>query len=486
MEYNEQLIYETIDTLESSGLIKAGYNYINLDDCWQISRDENGVIVPDPQRFPNGIKPLVDYAHSKGLKFGLYSDAGTHTCAGRPGSLGYEEIDAKTYSDWEVDYIKYDNCNNEGISSKERYPKMRDALLKVSHPIFYSMCNWGEEEVATWAQDVGNSWRTTGDIIDNWKSMITIIEDNDRWHEYAGHGGWNDPDMLEIGNGGMTYEEYKTHFGLWAISKAPLLIGCDINTMTKEIYDLLTNEEIIAIDQDPLGKQGKKVWSQTFDYVPKTDLSSDPSELQVVNCDGSTEQKWFFKEDGSIRNEAGDLCIEIPNCKNERDVQLRAGPCHVGDKSYCEESRNQEWFYNTTSKTITSKMNGFCIEVESYSGPIVDANKCTGSHNQAWNRDEALSSLKYFEQCITPEKLNDIIEVWAGELANGDYAVILLNRGLVEREIEAFWKDVGLEEGSTVSVRDLWLKEDLGEFTNSFKAVVAPHASRFLRITPKK
>jgi hypothetical protein len=191
-------------------------------------------------------------------------------------------------------------------------------------------------------------------------------------------------------------------------------------------------------------------------------------------------------KDGSIRNEAGDLCIEIPNCKNERDVQLRAGPCHVGDKSYCEESRNQEWFYNTTSKTITSKMNGFCIEVESYSGPIVDANKCTGSHNQAWNRDEDLSSLKYFEQCITPEKLNDIIEVWAGELANGDYAVILLNRGLVEREIEAFWKDVGLEEGSTVSVRDLWLKEDLGEFTNSFRAVVAPHASRFLRITPKK
>ena len=256
--------------------------------------------------------------------------------------------------------------------------------------------------------------------------------------------------------------------------------------MTKEIYNILTNEEVIAIDQDPLGKQGKKVWSKTFDYIPKTDLSSDPSELHVVNCDGSTEQKWFFKEDGSIRNEAGDLSIEIPNCKNERDVQLRAGPCHVGDKSYCEESRNQEWFYNTTSKTITSKMNGFCIEVENYSGPIVDANKCTGSHNQAWNIDEALSNLKYFEQCITPEKLNDIIEVWAGELANGDYAVLLLNRGLVEREIEAFWTDVGLEEGSTVSARDLWLKEDLGEFTNSFKATVAPHASRLLRITPKK
>ena len=195
---NEKLIIETIDTLNASGLIEAGYNYINLDDCWQISRDEHGVIVPDPVRFPNGIKPLVDYAHSKGLKFGLYSDAGTNTCAGRPGSLGYEDIDAQTYSDWGVDYLKYDNCYNEEISSKLRYPKMRDALLKVDHPIFYSMWKWGEEDVATWAKDVGNSWRTTGDIIDHWKSMIKIIEDNDKWHEYAGPGHWKDPDMLEV------------------------------------------------------------------------------------------------------------------------------------------------------------------------------------------------------------------------------------------------------------------------------------------------
>ena len=481
---NEKLIKDTIDTLYDSGLIEAGYNYINLDDCWQIARDENGVIVPDPDRFPNGIKPLVDYAHSKGLKFGLYSDAGTNTCAGRPGSLGYEEIDAKTYSDWGVDYIKYDNCYNEGISSKERYPIMRDALKKVSHPIFYSICNWGEEDVATWASDVGNSWRTTGDIIDHWKSMIKIIEDNDKWYKYAGPGGWNDPDMLEVGNGGMTLEEYKTHFGLWAISKAPLLIGCDINTMTKEIYNILTNKEIIAVNQDPLGIQGRKVWSKTFEATKKTDLSSDPAELEIVQCDGRDEQKWYFKEDGSIRNEEGDLCIEIPNCKNERIVQLATAPCHIGDKKYCEESRNQEWYYNETSKTITSKMNGFCVEVESYSGRVVDVNKCRGGHNQFWSRDEKLSNIKYFELCITPEKSNDIIEVWSGLLENGDYAVILLNRGKVEREIEAFWKDVGLEEGSTAKVRDLWKHKDIGEFTNSFSSVVSPHSSIFLRVTP--
>ena len=483
---NEKLIMETIDTLNTSGLIEAGYNYINLDDCWQKYRDENGVIIPDPERFPNGIKPLVDYAHSKGLKFGLYSDAGTKTCAGRPGSLGYEEIDAKTYSDCGVDYLKYDNCNNEGISSKERYPKMRDALMSVPHKIFYSMCNWGEEEVATWAEDVGNSWRTTGDIIDNWKSMIKIIEDNNQWHKYAGHGHWNDPDMLEVGNGGMTLEEYKVHFGLWALVKAPLLIGCDINTMTKEIYDILTNKEIIAINQDSLGIQGKKIWSQTFEYKQKTNLSGDPTGLEITPCNGGYEQKWFLKDDGSIRNLQGDLCIEIPNCKNERDVQLGVGPCHIGDENYCENSKNQEWYYDLKTKTITSRMNDFCIEVESYSGPIVDANKCTGNHNQQWNIDEKFSNLKYFDLCITPEKLDDIIEVWAGELKNGDYAVLLLNRGTIERKIEVNWVELGLEEGTTVKVRDLWEKKDIGKFTNSFNSMVKSHSSRFIRITPIK
>ena len=349
------------------------------------------------------------------------------------------------------------------------------------------MCNWGEEDVATWASDVGNSWRTTGDIIDHWKSMIKIIEDNDKWYKYAGQGGWNDPDMLEVGNGGMTLEEYKTHFSLWAISKAPLLIGCDINTMTKEIYDILTNKEVIAINQDPLGKQGRKVWSKTFKYVKKTDLSADPTPLEISECDGRDEQKWYFKEDGSIRNEEGDLCIEIPGCKNERIVQLSTAPCHVGNKSYCEESRNQEWYYNKTSKTITSKMNGFCIEVESYSGPVVEANKCNGGHHQAWSRDEELSNLIYLENlCITPENMDDIIEVWAGELENGDYAVLLLNRCLVERKIEASWKDIGLKEGTTAKVRDLWLHSDLGRFTDSLSLYIGPHSSRFLRITPLK
>jgi alpha-galactosidase len=156
---NETLIRQTVDALISTGLAAKGYQYINLDDCWQSSRDSNGRIVPDPVAFPSGIKALADYVHSKGLKFGLYSDAGYKTCAGRPGSLGYEEIDAQVYSEWEVDYLKYDNCNTDGSSPKARYPVMTSALNKTGRPIFFSMCEWGVEDPATWANPVGNSWR---------------------------------------------------------------------------------------------------------------------------------------------------------------------------------------------------------------------------------------------------------------------------------------------------------------------------------------
>ena len=299
---NEELIKNTIDTLNSSGLIEAGYKYINLDDCWQISRDENGTILPDYNAFPNGIKPLVDYAHSKGLLFGLYSDAGTYTCAGRPGSLGYEEIDARTYAEWGVDYLKYDNCYNEGKSSLERYPVMRDALNKTGKPIFYSLCQWGEENVPTWGKDVANSWRTTGDISDNWDSMIKIIDINDKSYQYGGPGGWNDPDMLEVGNGGMTLIEYKTHFGLWAISKAPLLIGCDITTMNKEIKDILTNPEIIAVNQDSLGEQGRKIKIKEIPYPDGQGPKLVASKLFINDCNGGIEQKWYIGSDESIRN----------------------------------------------------------------------------------------------------------------------------------------------------------------------------------------
>ncbi|OMP06146.1 Glycosyl hydrolase, family 13, all-beta [Corchorus olitorius] len=206
------------------------------------------------------IKALADYVHSKGLKLGIYSDAGTQTCSQTmPGSLGHEEQDAKTFASWGVDYLKYDNCQNTGVSPKERYPKMSKALLDSGRPIFFSLCEWGQEDPATWAPSIGNSWRTTGDIEDKWDSMTSIADQNDQWASYAQPGAWNDPDMLEVGNGGMTTEEYRCHFSIWALAKAPLLIGCDVRSMDNVTYELLSNKEVIAVNQDKLGVQGKKV-----------------------------------------------------------------------------------------------------------------------------------------------------------------------------------------------------------------------------------
>ena len=242
----------------NSGLKAAGYQYVNIDDCWQVSRFPNKTIQPDPDKFPD-MKKLTDYVHTKGLKFGLYSDAGNMTCQRRPGSRGYEDTDAATYASWGVDYLKYDYCYNAGIKPEVQYPVMRDALNKTGRPIFYSLCDGGEDNTSTWAPKVGNSWRTTRDIQDNWNNMYSNAVDNDKWWKYAAPGGWNDPDILEIGNGGMTHNEYVVHFSLWCLMKAPLLIGCDLRNISKDTLEILTNSEVIAVNQDPLGVQGHRV-----------------------------------------------------------------------------------------------------------------------------------------------------------------------------------------------------------------------------------
>ncbi|CAI0431360.1 unnamed protein product [Linum tenue] len=263
---NETVIKETADALISTGLANLGYTYVNIDDCWsKVTRDAKGQMVPDPKTFNSGIKALADYVHSKGLKLGIYSDAGKFTCQVRPGSIFHEKEDAMSFASWDVDYLKYDNCFNLGIEPKKRYPPMRDALNATGRSIFYSICEWGVDDPALWAGKVGNSWRTTEDINDTWVSMTNIADLNDKWAAYAGPGGWNDPDMLEVGNGGMTYKEYRSHFSIWALIKAPLLIGCDIRNMTAETKEILSNQEVIAVNQDPLGVQGRKVHSNGTD-----------------------------------------------------------------------------------------------------------------------------------------------------------------------------------------------------------------------------
>jgi len=283
---DENLIIATADIFVSSGLAAAGYTYVNIDDCWAApDRDPaTGRLVPRPDTFPHGIKWLADYVHGKGLKLGIYTSAGTLTCARTmPGSLGHEEVDAQTFADWGVDYLKYDNCNNEGVPAIQRYTAMRDALRRTGRPIVYSICEWGQNKPWEWATEVGHLWRTTGDISDTWTSMVGLFKANAPLAPHAGPGHWNDPDMLEVGNGGMTDAEYRSHFSLWAMMAAPLLIGSDLRRATPRTLEILGNRDLIAVDQDRLGAQATVLSSVDGHWVLRKPLAGGDVAVALFN-----------------------------------------------------------------------------------------------------------------------------------------------------------------------------------------------------------
>jgi alpha-galactosidase len=288
-DVSETLIKQTADLFVSSGLKAAGYTFVNIDDCWMThDRDPGtGRLVPDPVKFPSGISGVADYVHARGLKLGIYEDAGTATCAGFPGSLGHEQVDAQTFADWGVDYLKYDNCNNNTDGSLadfvHRYTAMGDALAATGRPIVYSVCEWGQVDPWNWAGDIGNLWRTTGDIGDNFASMLSIVKANAPLAPHAKPGAWNDPDMLEIGNGGMTDAEYRSHFSLWAIMAAPLLIGTDLRRATPATMNILLNRDVIAVDQDPLGKQGVEIAATGGHHVLAKPLAGGDVAVALFN-----------------------------------------------------------------------------------------------------------------------------------------------------------------------------------------------------------
>ena len=253
---NEEKIKRMADAMASNGMKEAGYQYIVIDDCWQISRDKDGYIIADAAKFPSGIKALADYIHSKGLKFGIYSCGGRLTCQKRPGGAGYEAKDAQRYAEWGVDYLKYDWCNSEGMTSQVQYSTMRDALYKAGRPIVFSLCEWGSTHPWLWADTVGQLWRTTGDIQDRFATghgVLKIFDEQSKIRTANKPNAWNDPDMLEVGNAGLTYTESKTHFTLWCMMAAPLIAGNNLHTMKPDILQVLTNKNAIAVDQDKLG-----------------------------------------------------------------------------------------------------------------------------------------------------------------------------------------------------------------------------------------
>jgi alpha-galactosidase len=301
---SEDMIKSMADAMVKSGMKDAGYQYVNIDDCWQVSRDANGNIVADPQRFPHGMKAVGDYIHSLGLKFGVYSDAGSKTCAGRPGGLGHEYQDALQYAAWGVDYLKYDWCNTTTQDARASYANIRTALDASGRAIVLSICEWGTAKPWLWGKEVGgNLWRTTGDIKDRWQGRIEwkpedccsngvldIVDAEAELYSYAGRGHWNDPDMLEVGNGGMTDTEYRSHFSLWAILAAPLISGNDLRDMRPGIHDILTNKEVIAVDQDPLGQQGERAWKNGDLEVWAKPLKDASRAVLLLNR-GSSEQQ---------------------------------------------------------------------------------------------------------------------------------------------------------------------------------------------------
>lgn len=340
----DQLIRETADAMVQNGMKKAGYIYVNIDDTWEAGRDSSGRIKTN-SKFPD-MKALADYVHSKGLKLGIYSSPGPKTCAGYEGSYQHEEQDAKTYAEWGIDYLKYDWCSASQVydyhSMPAVYAKMGKALQATGRPIVYSLCQYGVFHGPQWGASVGgNSWRTTGDISDNWKSMAHIGFDlQEGLAQYSGPGHWNDPDMLEVGNGGMTETEYQTHMSLWCMLAAPLLAGNDQRDMAPAIQKILTSKDVVAIDQDALGKQATRVskngdlevWARPLAggayAVGLFNLGAESSKITASETDLKISGKykirdlWSHSDRGQL---AGNFSAEVPS---HGVVLIRLQPRH--------------------------------------------------------------------------------------------------------------------------------------------------------------
>lgn len=277
-DINEKLIFETADKMVQTGLLDAGYDYLVIDDCWSLKeRDKDGRLVADPEKFPHGMKAVADYVHSKGLKFGMYSCAGNLTCAGYPGSFEHEFTDAETFAEWGVDFLKYDYCYHSNIiHGKYLYRRMGLALKNCGREILFSACSWGADNTAEWMRETGaNMWRSTGDIFDTWESIKKLTEEQDAILPYGGAGCFNDMDMLvvgmygkgNVGLEGLNDVQYKTHFSIWALMGSPLMIGCDIRNMNEETHRILTNKELIKINQDKDCRQVFKLPNHWNDNV---------------------------------------------------------------------------------------------------------------------------------------------------------------------------------------------------------------------------
>ena len=318
---NEQLIRATADAMVATGMKDAGYEYINIDDCWHGERSLLGFITVDAKRFPSGMKALSDYVHSKGLKLGIYSDAGKTTCAGYPGSHGFETQDAAMYAHWGIDYVKYDWCDTRGLDAKTAYTTMRDAIYKTGRPMVFSICEWGSNNPTEWAPDIGHAWRTTNDIYPCWDcylgdprhaalSVLQILDLQVGLRKFAGPGHWNDMDMLEVGNG-ISDSQGRAHFTLWAIMNSPLITGNDLRSMSPATLATLTNREVIAFNQDKLGIQAVRLIKKGDLEVFAKPLVNNEWALVFLNRGRKTIESEFNRATLSMTDDLSKRTLDL-------------------------------------------------------------------------------------------------------------------------------------------------------------------------------
>ena len=350
---DETVVRETADALVATGLKDHGYNYIVIDDCWSVKdrRDGNGDLIPDPEKFPNGIKALADYVHEKGFKLGIYSDAAEKTCAGYPGSLGFENQDARLWASWGIDFLKYDYCNaplfDQAIAI-ERYTRMDEALRSSGREFLYSLCEWGNQAPHLWGRQVGGDmWRVSGDVYDSWVNLQmenwqplgidTSIDIAQDVHSYGGPGGWNDLDMLVVGlkgkgqiaGVGMSFVEYQTHMSVWVMACSPLMIGCDVRSMDSESASLLMNREVLSVNQDALGIPAARVKRIGSCEVWTKRLADESTAVAVINRGSRSEEIHVRACDIGLLDTpklARDLWVglDIANFKTELPLQVAA------------------------------------------------------------------------------------------------------------------------------------------------------------------
>jgi alpha-galactosidase len=468
-DLNETNIMATADAMVDNGLDRLGYVYVNLDDCWAQGRYSNGTVYPDSSRFPRGMKALADYIHSKRLMFGVYTDRGTATCGKRPGSQDHEEIDAQTYADWGVDYVKEDSCNAPGDhgSAFIQYSKMRDALNATDRPIYFSLCGWNNW-YAPIGYSLGNSWRIGPDD-SNWGAILKNIDINAELAVYAGPGGWNDPCLLlgatYTGSLRITEIQQRTQFNMWAVMSSPLLLSSNVRNMSAFTLETYSNKEVIAVNQDPIGRQGIRLFGS--DLAPSNN-NLPPAHVTACNSSSKSQQwEWNLLMSGLLSSDDPKWCLNVDNCGTNViyfDCVTTGGTC-CGSDCY----KNEQWSL-TNSGQLMSLLTNSCATVGSDN--TISLQRCdSNSESQTWSyNNETKQMMSGNKMCLdgSGELSGSQTNIWGRELADGSWAIVFLNAGTVDSNITCdatCFAATGFDSSTNLSVRDLWTHTENGTAT---------------------